>query len=117
MVTKMGPRYAYLFDGYVEEKMLRTYSGIKSVILERYTDDNIVARTTTKKELEDSIQYVNEIHPSMKYIDDISDTSFNVLDISMSIVKHGQTTDIIAKKLILIHISDMILLIHDLPTK
>ena len=41
MGTKMGPSYACLFVGYVEEKMLLTYTGTKPIMLRRYIDDYI----------------------------------------------------------------------------
>ena len=102
MGTKMGPSYAYLFVGYVEEKMLHTYPGTKSIILRKYIDYYFGNSTSTKKELEDFIQYVNDFHPSLNYTYDISDTSANFLDISISMTQYRLTTYIFAKKLILI---------------
>ena len=92
MGTKMGPSYACLFVGYVEEKMLLTYTGTKPIMLRRYIDDYFGISTSTKNELEDFMQYVNDFHLSLSYTYDISDTSVNFLDISISI-----TTDIFYK--------------------
>ena len=94
MGTKMGPCYACLFVGYVEVKMLLTYTGTKPIVLRRYIDDYIGISTSTKKELEDLMQYVNDFHPSLSYTYDISDTSVNFLDISISMTQRGLTTDI-----------------------
>ena len=66
-------------------------------MLRRYIDDNIGISTSTKNELEDFMQYVNVFHPSLSYTYDASDTSDNFLDISISITKHGLTTDIFYK--------------------
>ena len=41
MGTKMGPSYACLFVGYVEEKMLLTYTGTKPIMSRRYIDEYI----------------------------------------------------------------------------
>ena len=51
MGTKIGPSYACLFVGYVEEKMLLTYTGTKPIMLRIYIDDYIGISTSTKKEL------------------------------------------------------------------
>ena len=117
MGKKIGPSYACLFVGYVEEKMLLKYTGTKPIMLRGYIDDYIGISTSTKKELEDFMQYVNDFHPSLSYTYDISDTSVNFLDISISMIQHGLTTDIFTKILIPIHISDMNQLIHHLVKK
>ena len=48
--TKMGPSYACLIVGYIEEKILLTYPGTKSIMSIRYIDDNIGISMSTKKE-------------------------------------------------------------------
>ena len=97
MGTKMGPSNACLFVGYVEEKMLLTYAGTKPIMLRTYIDDYVGISTSTKKELEDFMQYVNDFHPSLSYTYDISYTSVKFLDISISMIQHGLTTDIFYK--------------------
>ena len=77
--------------------MLLTYTGTKPIMLRRYIDDYIGISTSTKNELEDFMQYVNDFHPSLSYTYDISDTSVNFLDISISMTQHGLTTDIFYK--------------------
>ena len=66
-------------------------------MLRRYIDDYFGISTSTKNELEDFMQYVNDFHPSLSYTYDISDTSVNFLDISISMTQHGLTTDIFYK--------------------
>ena len=97
MGTKLGPCYECLFVGYVEEKMLLTYTGTKPIMLRRYIDDYIGISTSTKNELDDFMEYVNDFYPSLSYTYDISDTSVNFLDISISMTQHGLTTDIFYK--------------------
>ena len=94
MGTKMGPNYACLLVGYVEEKMLLTYPGTRPTMSRRYIDDYLGISTSTKIAFEDFIQYVNDFHPSLSYTYDISDTSVNFLYISISMTQHGLTTDI-----------------------
>ena len=110
----MGPSYACLFVGYVEEKMLLPYTDTKPIMLRRCIVDYVCNSTSTKKELEDFMRYVNDFHPSLSYTYDISDTSVNFLDISISMTQHGLCTDIFTKMLIPIHISDRKQLIHHL---
>ena len=98
MGTKMDPSYACLLAGNVEEKMLLTYTGTKPTMLKRYIDDYIGISTSTKKELKDFIQYVNDFHQSLSYTYDISDTSVNFLVISIPITQHGLTTNIFYKE-------------------
>ena len=118
MGTKMGPSYACLFAGYVEKKMLLTYTGTKPIMLRRYIDDYIGISTSTKNELEDFIQYINDFHPSLSHTYDISDTSVNFLDVSISMTQHGLTTDIFYKDTDTdSYISDMNQLIHHLVKK
>lgn len=39
MGSKLGPNYACLFVGHVEERMMTEYSGIKPKLYKRYMDD------------------------------------------------------------------------------
>ena len=39
MGSRLGPNYACLFVGYVEERMLSSYTGIKPDLYKRYMDD------------------------------------------------------------------------------
>ena len=39
MGSRLGPNYACLFVGYVEERMLSSYTGIKLDLYKRYMDD------------------------------------------------------------------------------
>ena len=71
MGTNMCPSYACLFVGYVEEKMLLTYPGTKPIMLRRYIDDYIGISASTKNELKDFMQYVNDFHPSLSYAYDM----------------------------------------------
>ncbi|KAJ8031993.1 hypothetical protein HOLleu_25387 [Holothuria leucospilota] len=77
-----------------KEEMLRSYHENHPVIFKRYIDDYIGVRTSSKHELEDFINYVNNFHPSLKFTHDISDATVNFLDISVFITSHGLTTDI-----------------------
>ena len=55
--------YMSVVVGCVEERMLCTYRGTKPMILMRYFDDYIDISISSAKELEDFIQYANDLHP------------------------------------------------------
>ena len=63
-------------------------------MLRGYIDDYAGIGTSTKKEFEDFLQYVNDFHPSLSHTYDILSNSDNFHDISISLTQHGITTDI-----------------------
>eukprot|EP00061_Rhincodon_typus_P000043 g10234.t1 len=81
----MGPSYACLFVGYVEQSHFRSYTGPKPHLFLRYIDDCIGAVSCTHEEIEQFIHFTNTFHPSLKFIWTISDTSLSFLDLSVSI--------------------------------
>ena len=90
----MEPSSACLFVGHVEEKMLVTYTGTTPIMLIRHIDDYVCISTSTEKEIEDFMPYVNDFHPSISHAYDILDTSDNFLYILISMSQHGLTTEI-----------------------
>ena len=87
MGTKMGPSYANLFVGYVEEQIFDQYQGPKPELFGRYIDDCIGATSCTRSELDSFISFVNSFHPALKFTWEISETSIAFLDILVGI--HG----------------------------
>ena len=85
MGTKMGPNYANLFVGYVEEQIFNQFDGPKPELFGRYIDDCLGATSCTKKELERFIGFVNSFHPALKFTWEISETSVTFLDINISV--------------------------------
>ena len=63
MGTKMGPNYANLFVGYVEEQIFNQFDGPKPELFGRYIDDCLGATSCTKEELERFIGFVR-VFPS-----------------------------------------------------
>eukprot|EP00061_Rhincodon_typus_P018319 g47443.t1 len=85
MGTRMGPSYACLFVGYVEQSLLHCYiSSIPQLFL-RYTDDCISGASCSCEELEQFINFTNTFHPKFKFTWTISDTSLSFLDLFVSI--------------------------------
>ena len=63
----MGPNYANLFVGYVEEQIFNRFDGPKLELFGRYIDDCLGATSCTKEELERFIGFVNSFHPALKF--------------------------------------------------
>eukprot|EP00061_Rhincodon_typus_P000048 g10257.t1 len=85
MGPRMGPSYACLFVGYVEQSLFYSYTGTFPYLFLRYIDDCIGAASCSHKELKQFIHFTNTFHPNHKFTWIISDTSLSFLDLSVSI--------------------------------
>ncbi|XP_072438985.1 uncharacterized protein [Chiloscyllium punctatum] len=97
MGTRMGPSYACLFVGYVEQLIFRNYTGTTPHLFLRYIDDCIGATSCSREEVEQFINFTNIFHPDLKFTWTISDTSLPFLDLSISISDDRLNTDIFYK--------------------
>ncbi|XP_072428538.1 uncharacterized protein [Chiloscyllium punctatum] len=97
MGTFMGPSYACLFVGYVEQSTFRSYTGTTSHLFLRYIDDCIGAASCSHEEVEQFIHFTNTFHPDFKFTCTISDSSLPFLDLSISISDDRINTDIYYK--------------------
>ena len=88
MGTKMGPNYANLFVGYVEERIFDQFDGPVPELFGRYID---CFGTTScgRPELDRFIQFVNTFHPALEFTWEISTSSVTFLDINVSIQNDG----------------------------
>ena len=86
MGTKMGPRYANLFLGFIEKKFFSNYHGPKPDLYKRYIDDCVGATSSTRE--------FNYFHPALKYTWEISENSLAFLDIKLSINDNGLSTSV-----------------------
>ena len=77
MGTKMGPSYANLFVGFIENKFFSNYH-------DDYIDDCVGATSSSKEELNLFINAVNSFHPALKYTWEISENSLAFLDIKLN---------------------------------
>eukprot|EP00061_Rhincodon_typus_P003975 g21446.t1 len=80
----MGPSYACLFVGYVEQALFRCYTSTIPHLFLRYNDNCIGAALCPHEELEQFINFTNTFHPKPKFTWTISDTSLSFLDHSVS---------------------------------
>ena len=94
MGTKMGPNYANLFAGYVEEQIFNQFNSPKPELFGRYIDDCLGATSCTKEELEQFIGFVNSFHPALKFTWEISETSVTFLDINISVQDNKLATSV-----------------------
>eukprot|EP00061_Rhincodon_typus_P002025 g16404.t1 len=97
MGTYMGPSYARLFVGYVEQSLFCCYTGTIPHFLLCYIDDCISTASCSHKELEQVINFTNTFHPNFKFTWTISDSSLFFLDPSVSISGDHLETDIYFK--------------------
>ena len=85
MGTKMGPSYACLFMGHLEENILHAYPGRAPDLYKRFIDDCFGVSTSTKQELVDFINFAGSFHPSIKFTYEVSTSSLPFLDILISV--------------------------------
>eukprot|EP00061_Rhincodon_typus_P000625 g12252.t1 len=85
MGTRMGPSYACLFIGYVEQSLFSCYIGTIPHLFLLYIDNCISAASCSHKELEQFINFTNTFHLNVKFTWTISNTSLSFLDLSVSI--------------------------------
>eukprot|EP00061_Rhincodon_typus_P003281 g19710.t1 len=85
MGTRMGPSYACLFVGYVEQSLFHSYTGPIPYLFLRYIDGCIGATSCSHEELEQFINLTNTFHPNLKFTWAIGGTSLSFLDLSVSI--------------------------------
>ena len=90
----MGPSYANLFVGFIENKFFSNYHGPKPDLYKRYIDDCVGATSSSKEELNLFINSVNSFHPALKYTWEISENSLAFLDIKLSINDNGLSTSV-----------------------
>ena len=75
MGSNMGPNYACLLVGYLGEAMLSQYTCFIPQLHIRYIDDVVGAACCGRKDLEDFINHVLNLHdPALRYTHSISET-------------------------------------------
>ena len=67
MGSKMGPNYASIFVGYVEERIASQYHGFVPQLHKRYIDDVIGIACCSRVDLENYIRFVSNFHPALQF--------------------------------------------------
>ena len=94
MGSRLGPNYACLFMGHVEEQIFAQYTGTKPALYKRYIDDIVGATSGSREEIEVFATYVNGFHPSLKFTWIISDVQLPFLDLCLKPVSDRLLTSI-----------------------
>jgi len=94
MRTKIGPTYANLFKGFIENKFFSNYLGPKPDLYKRYIYDCVGATSSSREELNLFINSVNSFYPALKYTWEISENSLAFFDIKLSINDNGLPTSV-----------------------
>ena len=82
MGTKMAPVYANLFMGRLEAQLInQAPESIHS--WKRFIDDIFIIWTGTTEEFEKFMSNINQIHPTIKFTYEISDTELTFLDVTL----------------------------------
>ena len=97
MGSKMGPNYASIFVGYVEERIASQYHGFVPQLHKGYIDDVIGIACCSRVDLENYIRLVSNFHPALQFTHTISDTELSFLDITLRITDHHINTTIYYK--------------------
>ena len=71
MSSRLGPDYVCLFVGYVEERMLSSYIGIKKGLYKRYMDDVDGAASCGEQDLCQFLEFTSSFHPHFEGQKDI----------------------------------------------
>ena len=98
MGSQLGPNYAYLFMGHIEEQIFEQCTGTVPALYKRYIDDIIGATSSRKGEMEDFAAYVNGFHPSLKFTWSISDEQLPFLDLYLKPTSDWLITSIYYKE-------------------
>ena len=94
MGTKMGPSYANLFVGFIENKAFSIYHGPKPDLYKHYINDSVGATSSSREELNLFINSVNSFHPALRYTWEISENSLAFLDNKLSNNDNGLSTSV-----------------------
>ena len=93
----MGPSFACLFVGYLEERMFSEYIGPVPDLYKRFIDDVFGVSSDSQQDLQSFIDFVSSYHPAIKYTFNITQEKLSFLDIECSIQDGKITTSVFYK--------------------
>ena len=97
MGTKCAPSYANLFMGKFEKKYIYNRIKNKSKLYLRFIDDIFMIWTSSKEDLLNFIQEINQVHQSIKFTVEYSENSINFLDTTVYISNNRLFTKVYKK--------------------
>ena len=83
MGSRLGPNYAHLFMGHVEEQIFNQYMGPTPALFKRYINDIAGATSDTREEIEDFANFANGFHSNLIFSWSISDEQLPFLDLCL----------------------------------
>ena len=83
MGSRLGPNYACLFMGHVEEQIFVQYTGTKPALYKRYINDIVDATSGSREEIKDFATYFKIFHPSLNFTRTISDVQLPFLHLCL----------------------------------
>ena len=83
MGSRLGPNYACLFMGHIEEQIFAQYTGTKPALYKRYIDDIAGATSGSREEIENFATFVNGFHLGLNFTWVISDVQLPYLDLCL----------------------------------
>ena len=90
MGTKCAPSYVIIFMGKFEEDL--SCQHIPPLVWRRYIDNVFLIWPHSREELDSFISHLNQVHNTIKFTSDISDTSVNFLVVKITKDIHGRLT-------------------------
>ena len=84
MGMALAPNYASLFMDRFETKALDNYP-LKPLIWKRFIDDIFLIWTHGEDSLRDFVEYLNGLHPTIKFTSEISKESINFWDTTVKL--------------------------------
>ena len=94
--TKMAPSYANIFMGKFEKQLLES-SIERPLSSYKFIDDVDMKWTLSDEELQNFLSRANNLHPSIKFTHEISNTTISFLDTSSSLSEGVLSTDLYSK--------------------
>ena len=92
----MGPSFANIFLGYIENKFFETYTGMKPTLYLRYIDDIFGVADMTFVDIQSFIDAFCRFHPAVQFTFDIG-RKVSFLDISVSVESENLVTTVYYK--------------------
>ena len=97
METRMAPNYAIIFMHSVEEEILKNTT-LKPRIWRRFIDDVFIVWTHGKETLEKFLNYINQVHETIKFTAEYSTQEVPFLDTLVYKLKNKLATKVYHKK-------------------
>ena len=94
MGSRLGPNYACLFVGHIEEQIFKQFLSNKPDLYKRYIDDIVGAASCSRAELNNFVTFVNNFHPNLKFTWSISEDKLPFLDLYLIPTPQGLGTTI-----------------------